>query len=288
MKTYLQRQEIAQKKEMRLEKGTLNTVIELAKAKFKIEGDFTVSKQTIHNRKKAKNLEVWYPGISSPLLLVEVVLRTYIIVAWQLNNPLSVTNTKALMNSLIENSKYEREMIAFKMKCEIYDADCNVPVVGNRWWATFQIRNPDVKCKTGRKYPRNRPSHCNTKTFTKMFDQIADAAVKSGNAVALVKPVHMNLQGEIVSDEVLAFGRPVSLEWTRLSNVFYCDETGDNTHGKEDAIKGGEKQVVPAGEIPQEVVGIHDAHYTILPINNLLGELVFVTVIFKGEKLNPL
>ena len=45
--------------------------------------------------------------------------------------------------------------------------------------------------------------------------------------------------------------------------------------------------MVPAGQILQKEVGIKDTHFTVLPINNLLGKLVFVTVIFKGKKLDP-
>ena len=69
--------------------------------------------------------------------------------------------------------------------------------------------------KASRKFARNRASHCNDGTFTKMYDQVEDAAVESGNAKRLEEPVLMNMDGEIVVDEALAFGRPVSIEWTR-------------------------------------------------------------------------
>ena len=108
VKTFLKKQEQAQKKMMKCENGMLQLVIDLAKVKFKLKDDFNVPRQTISNRKKAKNIEVWHPGLSSPLLIPEVILRAYIITAWQLNCPLSVSNAKALMNSLLVNIKYER------------------------------------------------------------------------------------------------------------------------------------------------------------------------------------
>jgi hypothetical protein len=37
-----------------------------------------------------------------------------------------------------------------------------------------------------------------------------------------------------VDDETLAFGHPVTIKYLRPENVFFLDETGDNTHGKDD------------------------------------------------------
>lgn len=71
------------------------------------------------------------------------------------------------------------------------------------------------------------------------------------------------------------------------SNVFVMDETGDNTCGKNDGNNAGEKKVVPKGQVPKERVGIKDAHYTVVPINDLTGRLRCVAVIFKGEKVVP-
>ena len=120
VKTYLKKQGVAAKQKKRLVGGTLQKIVDLAKVKFKLKGNFAVPKQTISNRKLTKRLEVWHPGFQSPLLIPEIALHAYIITAWQLNCPLSVSNVKALMNSLIEGSKYEREMIKLKMKLDIY------------------------------------------------------------------------------------------------------------------------------------------------------------------------
>ena len=119
-----------------------------------------------------------------------------------------------------------------------------------------------------------------------MFNQIQNGALKSGNAVKLDEPVHMDKSGNAVADEKDGLGLPVSIKITRPENCFVLDETGSNTHGKDDARKGGEKKVVPKGEVPRELVGVHDSHFSVLPITNYLGELVFVTVIFAAEKLN--
>ena len=66
--------------------------------------------------------------------------------------------------------------------------------------------------------------------------------------------------------------------------MFACNETGDNTHRKDDSKQGGEKRFVPLGNVPKCLVGVSNSHFTILPICNLKGELVLVVVIFKGKK----
>ena len=78
------------------------------------------------------------------------------------------------------------------------------------------------------------------------------------------------------------------LEITRNDiNLFVFDETGDNTHGKDDRNNRGKRVVVPAGVIPKQLVNIKNSHFTVVPVSNLRDELVFVTIIFKGEKLLP-
>ena len=51
------------------------------------------------------------------------------------------------------------------------------------------------------------------------------------------------------------------------------DETGDNTHGKEDSRRGGKNKVVPRGEVPKEEVGVNEAHFTPTPFNDFSGDL---------------
>ena len=98
----------------------------------------------------------------------------------------------------------------------------------------------------------------------------------------------MDVDGNPVGeDESLAFGCPVTIDIHRRDNVFCMDETGDNTHGKNDCKNGGEKKVVTTGTLPREVVGIKNSHFTAVPITDLNARLVMFVVIFAGELLNP-
>ena len=54
-----------------------------------------------------------------------------------------------------------------------------------------------------------------------MYDQCKAGLVALGNAVRYEHPVHMDANGEIVEDESLAFGRPVTVNYLHPENVFF-------------------------------------------------------------------
>lgn len=276
----------ASEKAKRVETGTRARLVAEAKEKFKIKDkSFDVPKQTINDRIKSERLEVWHPGSCSPIAMVEVIIKAHIIAAARVNAPLSVTNIITLANKLIEGTKHETELREWKKKHCYYDPAA--PLLGRKWFANFMKRNPDLESKYGQKFARNRDAHTHDAAFTKMSDQIEVVLLESGNAEAFDEPVHMDREGNIVHNVSEGFGRPVTIDITEPSNVLVMDETGDNTHGKDDGNNAGEKKVVPKGQIPKERVGIKDAHYTVLPVNDVSGRLRCLAVIFKGEKLSP-
>ena len=119
-----------------------------------------------------------------------------------------------------------------------------------------------------------------------MYDQCKAGLVALGNAVRYEHPVHMDANGEIVEDESLAFGRPVTVNYLHPENVFFWDETGENTHGKDDGNRGGQRKGVPKGEIPKELVAVKDSHFTVAPITDATGTLRYVTVIFAAKEVS--
>ncbi len=252
---------------------------------FCIEGKFDVPKQTIFNRIASDRLEVWHPGTESPLLEVEVILITFILTAHRLCCPLDVGDVIALMNALISGTSHEKRLIAWKKTHCCYNADS--PSVGQNWFRNFCNRNPQLWAVKGQKYARSREDHCNHPAFKMMYDQCEEGLVASGNAVRFKHPVHMDANGKIVDNESLAFGYPVTIDYERPDNVFFLDETGDNTYGKDDGNRGGQRKVCPRGEVPKELIGVKDSHYTITPVSDATGNLKFVTIIFAAEKVSP-
>ena len=155
-----------------------------------------------------------------------------------MDSPLDVGQTINLMNNLIEDTPHEKKLIEWKMQRKLYNPDPEVPLLNWSWWRGFKRRNPDLETKTGRKYTRNRGEHCSDTTLSKMYNQVEIGLLKPGNAKEYDVPVHKDKTGNIVTIEILAFGRVVTCNITRPGSVFVMDKTGDNTHGKEDAANG--------------------------------------------------
>jgi hypothetical protein len=55
--------------------------------------------------------------------------------------------------------------------------------------------------------------------------------------------------------------------------MYFLDKTGDNTHGKNDGNRGGQRKVVPKGKIPKELVGVKDSLFTVTLITNATSTL---------------
>ncbi len=83
------------------------------------------------------------------------------------------------------------------------------------------------------------------------------------------------------------FGHPVTIKYIRPENVFFLDETDNNTQEKDNGNRGGQRKLVPKGEIPKEIVGVRDSHFTITPITDAIGKLRFVMVVFAANEVSP-
>ena len=106
---------VESEKLVQVEKGTRMKLVKEAKSIFKIDdNDLDVPRQTIHSRIKSGNLEVWHTGSIPPLLEMEVVLKSYLLMASSLHSALSVTKAISLAKSLIKGTKYEQTFIAWK------------------------------------------------------------------------------------------------------------------------------------------------------------------------------
>ena len=129
--------------------GTREKLVERMIVKFGIKGNVDVPKQTIHSRIKVERLKVWHTGTTSPLIMVEAILNAYIIGAWMINCPLTVSRCVKLMNNLISGTRFERNLIKWKIQKRIYNSNLEVPLVGMMWWELYKRRNPEIVSKAG-------------------------------------------------------------------------------------------------------------------------------------------
>jgi len=276
------------KKRVRVANGFRDTLVKQAKEQFQIDDeDYDVPLRTIESRIKADRLEVWQPGEVSPIIETEVALTSLIIMAGELKSPLSVGDIIHMANRLIEGTPVAKTLIDWKRKKGM-DVDPDLPLLGTAWYRGFSARNRQLlEAQNGTKLARRREEQCDYPSFERMYNNIEKGVIASGNGVVLDEPVHMDIDGNVVDDSSAAIGRQTSLKYTRPENCFVFDETGSNTNGTADKRKGGQKKVVGRGQKAQEVTGTKDCHFTVVPVTNLLGELVFVTIIFPGEVFQP-
>ncbi len=90
-----------------------------------------------------------------------------------------------------------------------------------------------------------------------------------------------------MDNESLSFGCPEPIYYVHPDNVFFLDETRDDTHGKDDGNQGGQRKIITIGKIPKEPVRVKDSHYTITPITDAMGAQRFIMVIFAAIKVSP-
>ncbi len=271
----------------RVRDGLRKELVAAAIKDNEIEGKFDVSLQLINGRIKSGNLEVWHRGTPSPVLAVEVILNAFTITAWKLGSPLGKQDFIRLVNHMIEGTPVEHAVIAFKKQHSIYNPSKDL--LGEGWYSGYASRNSEIiQPKRARKYANNRAEHNTHPNFDKMYKDRYHGFVQSGNAEWLDKPVHMDIEGNIVTDESLAFGRPVDMRYTRPQNVFFLDEKGCNTCETGDGANGGQLMMCPVGQTPLQVASTKDSHFTVVPVSNALGDLVLILIIFKGENLRPM
>jgi hypothetical protein len=95
----------------------------------------------------------------------------------------------------------------------------------------------------------------------------------------------MDAASNIVEDESLAVGHPVTVDINNPEKCFCFDKTGDNTDRKSDGRRGGKKFVVAKGQAAKNVLGTNNTYFTVILIINLNGRMVMLVMIFAAKKL---
>jgi len=94
----------------------------------------------------------------------------------------------------------------------------------------------------------------------------------------------MDVDGNKVDSEELAFGCKVAIEILHPNHFVMGDETGCNTNMKTDGHVGGKKHLGEAGSKGSNKRAIAtDMHFTVLPFTNALGAPVLCAVIFASD-----
>ena len=217
--------------------------------KRNLPDDAEITQHSIRRRIERKKVFVTQTGLSSPLLALENTIVTLLIQMGRIRQCLSPSQSLQLVNSLIDGTKAQQDLIQWKTK---YTNNIGTSV-GKGYWRGFMRRNGNKICsKRGAKYELDRASWSTYANFTDMYDHIIEEMVDAGVAIKLDAPVWMNKEGEIVKNEEDAFGCKVSHQITRPEMCIVGDEVGGNISMKGDGHAGGQLFVCEKGTIPQK------------------------------------
>lgn len=246
-----------------------------------------VSNETIRNRcNSCLDMYAMHPGTRPPLEPIEEVICDVLLQMGKIRQPLCVTESIDLANSLIKGSEIQQVLIDFQLK---HNPDLPFERCGKvdyGWWIGFSRRHVDkLVTKRGKKFESNRADWSKEVYIKQMYDVIYDNMVEAGVARTLEHPVFMDADGNVVDeDDPKRLGLACDIEIIHPDMILFADETGCNTSQKKDGHFGGRKLVTQRGTVPKTISSSTDKHFTVLGFTAANGDPVLCVVIFAGEK----
>ena len=98
----------------------------------------------------------------------------------------------------------------------------------------------ELRSKTVSQYAIDRSNFTTYLNFSDMYNHIEKIMLKSKIAQELESAVWMSKEGQIVDDEIDAFGYKVTIRMTRPDMALVLDECGCNLSQEGDKLCGGE------------------------------------------------
>ncbi len=115
-----------------VESKVLDNLIKEKKVKFGVTRD--ISKGTIRTRIRRERHNPKHPGVSSPLEEAEEALVVICIQMGTIRQPLSVREGVELMNSLIDGTHIQKEVVEFQMARKLGHDLFTYGEIGKGWW----------------------------------------------------------------------------------------------------------------------------------------------------------
>ena len=227
-------------------------------------------------------------GNNSPLQNVEKHFIHILLCMAKINKSLRPFESLQLINDCIEGTPVQQELIKWKLRRNIYfESTTDLGHVGQSNWRPFLKKNAHIlRCKNGRKYSVDRSNFSTYINIFDMYEHIEKVLLESGLATQFPQPIWMDKDGNLVVDELDAFGMKCTIDITRPDIIFVCDEVGCNLSQEGDNAIGGSKFVTGKDDQAYNQASIRDSHFTCLGITNLEGETVLCVILFTGKKRN--
>jgi len=229
----------------------------------------SISLKTIRNRKQAIVLSD--RGSATLMSGVEPQLVTLILAMAQARRCLRASECLSLANDLIKGTEVEKKIIERKKKRnELYDD--NSPVLGKKYWQLFNKRwKHKLVTRRGQKFALDRSNSLTYHNVKKMYDDVYNALVESGNAIQ-------------TQEHSSKYDGPLMTRFhlTHPNNCLVVDEVGTDTSQKGDGHIGGAKYYCGRGCVPQNQSSSNDKHFTMLGFTALSGQPVMCLLIIAG------
>ena len=268
----------------KVEKNTLQTIINQIVKKRKLPNEVSINIDTIRRRVSRKSHFVTQTGVSTPLACLEEIIVTIVIQMARIRQCLSPSKGLRLVNSVIAGTDAQADLIKWKTR----HCSNSLGTVGKGYWRGFMKRHGHkVVSKRGAKYALNRAEWSTYHNFDDMYRHIYEEMELSGVAKRRDEPVWMDRDGNIV-EEVNAHGCKVTHDFIRPDMCLVRDEVGGNINMTGDGHQGGQLLLCPKGTIPQQKISTRDKHFTLMGLTLLSGDPVMCILIIAGKKPSAL
>ena len=273
----------------RLPNGGLQRIIERARVQNGLDNeDWTLSAASVRSRYRNNTSSSRVTcGPDSPLAPIEPLLVELCIQRGRMGQPLSQGEGIMLVNSIINETIYQKNLREFQIGCVKMDPTAeNLGYAGLAYWRAFKKRNKE-KLDAGVAIAQAacRKEWSSYLNFSRMYDLVYEQMDEAGVLQDLEEPVWLNLAGEIVASEAEAFGEKVTQTVKHPDYVLFVDEVGNNTNMKDDGRVGGERLLKGRGETAEVTAATSEAHFTVLGFTAATGEPEMCAIIFAASEL---
>lgn len=247
----------------------------------------SIKVETMLSRYKRGNVDGRGKGHVSPVEAMEPILVDFCIKLARMGQPLGKEQVLCLANDLIKGTESQERLVEYKKKHTSASSE-DSGTLGRRWYENFMKRNKKhIKRVATRTADIKRHQYITRENFEIMYESVYKTMVEAGVAEELEEGEYImhTQEGKETSVESEAVGLKTKYRLTKPDDIFFVDETGDNTNQKEEARIGQEKMIVPRdGSCNGKNGSVADSHYTLFVFQTSLGKPVCVCIIFKSTK----
>jgi hypothetical protein len=186
-----------------LNKGSLKSIIEIAKAKHDVDDDYVILSETVRQRVKQGSAS-GHVGQTSPMAQIEPYLVELILKLAALRTPITASQGLQLANSLIKSTKIEKFVTDWKSRnCHAFKVASKCGKEKNTlslgYWRSFMKWNAHlIRAKKGVKFDNKRAEWCNYLNIEEMYEEIYQNPCIAGHACEHPEPLWRGKNGNVV------------------------------------------------------------------------------------------